>query len=233
MANEERELIQPQGTGRGPGPGHERDKTLRVITGGSIAEAFAGAAAVVLAIIALAGTLPVILAAIATIAVGVALLAQGSSVAAKWSHVAREFRAQRPDERLELVGGLGAEVLGGTAGIVLGVLAILGLAPLVLLPIALLAFGGSLLLGSGVTIELGSGVGPGAYDRYAHLVREASMGASGAQALAGVGAVVLGILALIGTLPETLTLVGLLAVGTAVLFSGSAVSSRLVSRLRR
>lgn len=232
MANEDRNLIQPQGVTPPPTPGREQEKTLRIVSGGSITEAVAGAGAVILAILALAGMLPVTLAAIATIAVGVALLAQGGAAAARWSRLVRDV-SHRPDERFELAGGLGAEVVSGAAGIVLGVLALLGLSPLVLLPVALLAFGGGLLIGSGVTVELGGGVAPAAYDRFANLAREASLGASGAQALAGVASVVLGILALIGTMPLTLTLIGLLAVGAAVLFSGSAVSTRLMHLMRR
>lgn len=233
MANEDRNLIQPQGVAPPPTPGREQEKTLRIVSGGAITEAVAGAGAIILAILALAGMLPVTLAAIATIAVGVALLAQGGAAAARWSRLVRDIGTHRPDERYELAGGLGAEVVSGAAGVVLGVLALLGQSPLVLLPVALLAFGGGLLIGSGVTVELGGGVAPAAYDRFANLAREASLGASGAQALAGVAAVVLGILALIGTMPLTLTLIGLLAVGAAVLFSGSAVSTRLMHLMRR
>ena len=55
----------------------EQRQSAKVVAGGSIIEAIAGLAAVALSIIALAGVLPGYLAAIATIAVGVALLAQG------------------------------------------------------------------------------------------------------------------------------------------------------------
>ncbi len=59
------------------------------------------------------------------------------------------------------------------------------------------------------------------------------MAASGTQMLIGIATIVLGILALIGIDPVTLSLVGLLATGASILFSGSAVSSRMLSVLRR
>src|SRR5262249_29251602 len=63
-----------------PEPEPERQKSIKVVAGGSITEAICGAAVVVLAIIGLAGVLPGTLASIATIAFGVALLAQGSAI---------------------------------------------------------------------------------------------------------------------------------------------------------
>jgi len=212
----------------------EREKTARIVAGGSITEAVAGAGAVLLAILGLAGMLPVTMAAIATIAVGIALLAQGGAVAARWSRIARD--AGYPgDTRVEMSGGVGAEVFGGATGIVLGVLALLGVLPGVLLAIALIAFGGALLLASGVTMELGS-VGAGVGEGGEPPLREVSAGASGLQVLAGVGGVVLGILALLGGLSQmalNLILVGLLVVGGAVLLSGGAVGGRLLSVRRR
>jgi len=60
------------------------------------------------------------------------------------------------------------------------------------------------------------------------LARESASTLSGIQMLAGLGAITLGILAIIKIVPETLSLVGLLAVGAAVLMAGSLVS-RFVS----
>jgi hypothetical protein len=51
----------------------------------------------------------------------------------------------------------------------------------------------------------------------------------GGHALVGVGAVVLGILALVGIAPATLVLVGFLAVSLALLFSGTAMGARLLA----
>jgi uncharacterized membrane protein HdeD (DUF308 family) len=51
--------------------------------------------------------------------------------------------------------------------------------------------------------------------------------AGGWESLVGIGAIVLGILALTGHVPMTLTLVAMLSVGAAILVSGSVLASRL------
>src|SRR5262245_58623971 len=55
-------------------PEPEREKSAKVVAGGSIVEALCGAATVVLAIIGLAGSMPGFLMSVATIVFGVALI---------------------------------------------------------------------------------------------------------------------------------------------------------------
>lgn len=231
--HERRDVI-VESSGRGP-MRHERAerKTAKVIAGGSITEALAGLAAAALAIIGLAGVLPGYLAAIAAIAVGVALLAQGGAVAARWSKTVAETPGYEWSPKSEIGGGMTSEILGGAAGIVLGILALIGVAPQILIPVALLVFGGAMLVGTGATVDLGSMRGAGERERFERSTHEVSVAASGTQMLIGIAAIVLGILALIGIDPLTLSLVGLLAVGASILFSGSAVSSRVLGVLRR
>lgn len=211
----------------------ERDKSAKVVAGGSVTEALCGAATVVLAIIGLAGTLPGYVASIATIVFGAALIAQGGAIAARLRQLLHEASAYEPTTRAELGGGMGAELLGGAAGIVLGILGLIGIGTAVLIPIAVIVFGGSLLLGSGASFDLGNFNAPYEDTRFAHAARQASMASSGTQALVGIGAIVLGILALVGLDPVILTLVALLVLGAAVLMTGTAVSTRMASVLRR
>jgi hypothetical protein len=211
----------------------EPQRSAKVVAGGSVTEAVCGAAAVVLAIIALSGALPGDLASIATIVLGVALIAHGSAIGARFRELTRETAAYEWDTRTELGGGMGAELIGGITAIVLGVLALIGLAPAALVSIAVIVLGGALLLGSAATIDLATLGAPGTHEHAAQLARRASEAASGTQALAGLGAVVLGILALVGVSPFVLSLVALLALGAAAIVSGAAVSSRMVSVLRR
>lgn len=220
----------------GPGPhishrAPDEDRPLKIVAGGSIAEAIAGAGAVVLAILGLSGAMPRSLAAIATIALGVALLAQGGAMASQWSRLAREAGGYREEPRIDLGGSVAAETFGGAAGVVLGVLSLLGILPGVLLPVALLVFGGTLLLGSRVTVDLSSVTDT--QGRRVPMTREAALGATGLQSLAGVAGLVLGILSLVGTSPLTLVLVGLLALSAAVLLSGSAATTQALGSLRR
>jgi hypothetical protein len=211
----------------------ERQKSIKVVAGGSITEALCGAATVVLAIIGLAGVLPGYLASIATIAFGVALLAQGGALAARYSQVIHETLPHEWDTRTEIGGGMGAEVLAGAAGVVLGILGLIGLATGVLIPIAVIVFGGALLLGSGATMDLSTLSGPITNERLAHITHQATVAASGAQVLTGICAIVLGIIALVGVDPVTLTLVALIVVGGSVLLAGSAITSRMASVMRR
>ncbi len=211
----------------------DRQRSARIVAGGSITEAICGAGTVVLAIIGLAGTVPGFMASVATIAFGVALLAQGGAIAARYSRLLRETTPHTWDARNDIGGGMGAEFLAGGAGVVLGILGFLGLGTATLIPIAVIVFGGALLLGSSATADLGALGAPTAYERFAHIARQASAAASGAQVLVGIAAVVLGIIALVGIDPVLVTLVALLVLGASVVFSGTAVSTRMASVLRR
>lgn len=216
-------------------PEPERQKSIKVVAGGSITEAICGAAVVVLAIIGLAGSgsMQGWMASIATIAFGVALLAQGGAIAARYSRLLRETAPAEWDTRAELGGGMGAEFLAGGAGVVLGVLGLLGLATGTLLPIAVIVFGGALLLGSGATVDLGTLAPDIANERFSDISRQATAAASGAQVLLGIAAIVLGIIALVGIDTVAVTLVALLVLGSSVLFSGTALGSRMASVMRR
>lgn len=215
-------------------PVQERQRSIKVVAGGLITEAICGAATVVLAIIGLAGggSLPGYTASIATIVFGVALLAQGGSIAARYQQLLRETVPAEWETRTEIGGGMGAEMLGGAAGVVLGILGLLGIATALLIPIAVIVFGGTLLLGSAATADVGS-LGAVGSERFAHVARQASVAASGTQVLVGVAGVVLGIIALIGVDTATVSLVALLVMGAAGLLTGTALSSRMVSAIRR
>jgi hypothetical protein len=201
------------------------ESMARMAATGSGAEAVAGAGALVLAILGLAGMLPMILASIAVIAAGAAFLFQGAAVAARHRRLALEAGGGE----VEIEAGMSAEILGGLAGITLGILALIGIATIPLLAISAIVFGGTLLFGS-----------PAIYraSRAEHeavvldvIARETAAGAAGAQALVGVGAITLGILALIGLVPHTLVLVAVLSVGSAALLSGGALTSKMVGLL--
>lgn len=206
---------------------HEKERTAEVIFGGSTAEAVVGAGAVVLAILGLANIWPGYMASIATIVVGAALLFQGGAIASRYSDLAQRTGGS------EIGGGVSAEILGGAAGIALGILALLGIMPATLTPVAIIVFGGALLIGSAATARLNSLTTFRMSERARDVTRGAIEMASGTEVLVGIGAIVLGILALLGMAPRTLVLVALLALGAAVLFSGSAVSSRMVSIFKR
>jgi hypothetical protein len=203
------------------------ESMARMAVTGSGAEAVAGAGALVLAILGLAGMLPVILASIAVIAAGAGFLFQGAAVAARHRRLAMEAGG---GER-ELEAGMSAEILGGLAAITLGILALIGIATIPLLAISAIVFGGTLLFGS-PAVYRASRAEP-EVPIFDVIARETAAGAAGAQAFIGVGATTLGILALIGLVPQTLVLVAVLSVGAAALLSGGALMSKMVGLLYR
>ncbi|MGE5184154.1 MAG: hypothetical protein ACM31C_18925 [Acidobacteriota bacterium] len=203
--------------------------TAAVFTGGASLEVIGGAAAVVLAIIGLAGAYPVWMLSIATICAGGALLAEGGSIAARWNDVMRQLGGDT-SERAEVVGGIGTEVIGGAAGIVLGILALVGVMPFVLLSVAAIVFGGSLLLGGAAQPELDALV-PERDARLRRITRGAIQASGGVMVMVGIAAAVLGILALLSVGPiVTLSLIALLCVGGALLVGGGALTARFARR---
>lgn len=211
---------------------HDERRLAAALTTGSTSEVIGGAAGIVLAILGLAGIQAGYMLPIAVIAIGSALVVEGASVMADYSDVFAEIASTR-GEKVELGGGVTAEFLGGAAGVVLGLLALIGLVPITLSAVAVLVFGGALLLGSGAVarlrdLKLNQGT---QHARLQHLAREATLAASGAQVLVALAAGTLGILALTGIAPATLILVALLALGSSIVLSGSAVTTKLLGGL--
>jgi hypothetical protein len=218
-------------------PGREMARSAEVVAGGSMAEAVAGAAAIVLSIVGLAPIWPTYLGPIAAIVIGAGLVLEGGAIAARYAALL-QFAGDTAGTEVELGGGLSAEVLGGIAGIVLGILALIHIVPLALEGVAAIVFGATLLLGCAATAGLnramlrnfsGTMFG-GGISR--HVAAEAVSAAGGAQVLVGLGAVVLGIIALVlvpaGYNSEVLSLVAFLAVGASLLISGAALSGKFL-----
>src|SRR5690606_11872409 len=130
----------------------EEKLTTGVFAGGSTLETLGGLVAVILSILGFSRS-PIAMGAVATIALGVALLAQGASIMARWRQALQRAKGTRLD-RTELVEGVSTEVFGGAVGIVLGVLTLVGIEPTVMLPVAAIVFGGSLLLGGATQPDL-------------------------------------------------------------------------------
>lgn len=201
----------------------------RAAEGGSVTEALGGAAAIVLGILALIGLRPMLLGAIAAIAAGLGVLVAGAAIAGRYAHT---FEVEGLTERREIVGGTGLEALTGVAAIVLGILALLGIAPLTLLAVSAIVLGAGLLMASGSLARLERLISSDALLGEHRLRHDTAYTATGSEVLIGIGAIVLGILALLGLAPLTLTLVALIAVGAVELFSGSVLASGFFSTFR-
>jgi hypothetical protein len=205
----------------------------RVIAGGSVIEAVGGTGALALAILGLAGVFPLQFAAIAVMGIGAALAFEGGAIGAKFSKLL-SVTGGGTLGATELGGGMTAEFLGGVAGMILGLLALLGVAAGTLIPVAAIVFGGALLFGTGATLRLNlmQMTAEQRPDHVQEVTREAVSAAAAVQVLTGIGAVTLGILALVGINPLVLSLVALLSVGASVALCGTAICTRTLTLVR-
>jgi hypothetical protein len=200
-----------------------------MFTSGSTIETLGGLATIVLALIGITGRSQIYMASAACIAAGIALVAQGGSIAARWSDVLRRLDGEHYD-RSELIGGVGTEMFGGLVGIVLGVLSFANVMPFVLLPVAAIVFGGSLLLGGAAQPGLEELV-PARDPHYRRLTHDAIQASGGVMVMVGVAAAVLGILSLLKVGPMlTLSLVAMLCIGAALTVAGGALTARFARR---
>ncbi len=206
---------------------------------GGLVDAVGGIATIVLAVVGLARTAPETMVAIATIVFGAALLIQGGTILSEYARIIFPAGAATSSVGQFRGSSLSAVFLAGAAGIILGILALLGINPAVLTSAAIIAFGAALMLSSNsvwhlhhlkraslATAEQSSASGSEI------LANEMAFGSAGMQALAGLAAIVLGILALAGNNPEVLSLVALLALGGTLILTGSTLSTTVLSFMR-
>lgn len=210
----------------------ESRTTARVIGSGSVMEGIAGAGALALGIMGLVNILPLWMAAIGTIAAGAAFLIEGIAISSRMADLVESDRSGHFDIT-EIGGGVSAEYLAGLAGITLGILALLGISPLPLMAAAVIAFGGALIMGSGTTSRLNYFGAAEVNPATRTMAREALSAASGMQIVAGVGAVVLGIFALVDQPNLTFVLVGLVVTGAAGFIGGSTLGGKLLTIFRK
>jgi hypothetical protein len=219
---------------------HSRTPETAAAFGGAM-DAIGGIATAVLAIIGLAGYRPELLAGVATIVFGAALLIQCGTLLSEYSQVFSPAAAMQTATDAVAGDGLAAMFPVGIAGIVLGILALLGMASYALTSISVIAFGAALMLSAQSVRKLYRMQSEvrrsslSAYTTREFLAGEMAGGSAGIQFLAGLGAVVLGIIAVAGgadVRSEILTLVALLLVGLTNIISGSALSGLVLSFMR-
>jgi len=170
------------------------------------------------------------MASVAVIALGIALFAQGVAITSRWRDAVKRLAKSRGPRPEQVGGGMSIDAFGGLAGVILGLVALGGTRPLVLLPAAVVVFGAALLLGGAMQPDLVY-LAPERNPKVARVTYEAIQTSGGVMVLVGVGAAVLGVLALLDVGPVlTLTLVALLAIGMSLLFAGGALTARLARR---
>jgi hypothetical protein len=194
---------------------------------GGFADAVGGIATVILAIVALSGVNPGVLVPAAVIVFGVALLVQGGTMLSEHARVV--FPAGGVGSMEQFRGGdLSVLFLVGIGGIVLGILAMLGIAAATLTGVSVIAFGAGLILSANSVRELHV-VRPAGMSGHEMIAGEMASGSAGVQLLAGMTAVVLGILAVCGVNPSVLMLSALIVLGGSVVLSGGTLSGMVLS----
>jgi len=209
---------------------------------GGLTEAIGGVATIVLAVVGLAGVHGPMMAAIATIVFGIALLIQGGTMLSEFAAIYFPENA-RGEASTEQAGGASLSILFlvGAGGVVVGVLALLGIESAILTPIASIAFGTALVLTANSVWHLwvlgrasmkGETQAPTMAGREI-LANDMAAGSAGIQALAGLAAIVLGILAVAGHQADlTLNLAALLVLGATVVLTGGSLSATVLSLMR-
>lgn len=201
---------------------------------GGFIDAIGGIATGVVAIVGLNGFAPELMAGIGIIVFGAALLIQGGTLLSEYAHWLNVAPTQSASPEMLADGGLSGLFLFGVTGIVLGILALLGIASAKLAPIAIIAFGTALLLSSSAVrrlyqLQWHAGHAAGTRSQSEILAGGMSSGSAAVQMLAGLSAVVLGILAVSGAYSAALTLTALLVVGVLELLTGSVLSGLVMS----
>lgn len=212
---------------------NERD-VRRIETGGSIAEAVGGIAVGVLAIISLTEATPsVVLVPIAVIVLGIALLAEGSTIAAEFRRLMGVTVDASPVGNMQ-AGGITLEFLAGVGLVVLGILALIGIATEILVAVSVITAGAAMVLRSGMLLEMSDlhNLMSGLPDAQRHLARSSTSGVVSIQVLCGIAAIVLGIIALVTVhfSPLLFGEIGLLVLAGAITF-GSGLWTGSVFRM--
>ena len=211
----------------------QRYMTLRPVRraiGIAFVQAALGVGAATLAVIGLEHFAAAGLLAVATIVVGAALLFEGGVMAARFSTLIS--RMDKAPARLGV--WMAVEFVAGVAGITLGILAILQFSAFVLIPVAAMALGVAQIVNSGLNARLNAlqmtvYKSEGGNQKE---TRETVTPYAGIGGLMGLGALVLGLIALAGMNPLMLSLVAILSVAAAHMLSG-AVSFRMLGAIYR
>ena len=212
--------------------GHDRPRHLmRALAAESTSEALAGAAALVLAIVGLAGMASTYMMTIGVIALGVAFLFDGAVAFTRTWNGAGEAGTAGAGTAAD--NQLSAEVLGGAAGVVLGVLALIGIVPQILCSCAILVFGACMLVATGTqgSARRWQSV-PSNESKMMEAEEESTFAEPGTRPLVALAAIVLGLLAIVNIASMLLTLIGVLVLGASLVINGPGTTTRWSSGFR-
>jgi hypothetical protein len=217
-----------------PEPNHEftdsDPSTLRVgmLVGGTSIELFGGLAGFVLAILGLAGQSPTRMAALASIVLGGAVFLHGCAILARWDDVMHHLDPNRYDHDA-VATGVGVETFAGAVCAVLGILVLVNAVPPGVVAAAGLVLGAGALFGGGAQPQLIE-ITMHPETPIQELAYRTICAASGVLVVTGIVAASLSVLAIIHVGPPLeLTLAADLAIASAMVLAGSALTVRFTS----
>lgn len=185
---------------------------------GSIFQTIGGTGALALGILGVVGVVAFTFDAIASIAAGGALLIGGTALAARYSRLFPDTKS--PKTKTSMVRGMTYQALVGVSAIALGILALVGLASMTLIGASVIALGTALLVASRASLRLDTLLTRDEMESGESVSHSTVSVVSATKVIAGLGAVALGVLALAGLSPLTLTLIAMIAIGTGSLTGG-------------
>ncbi len=208
-------------------------KEFEVLEVGNMPVILAGVAAAVLAIIGLAGIIPSAAIAISAIAIGVALILVGVALGVEKKYILSETILGRFSGPRIISSGIGMEVIAGIASLVLGILAFLHTHPIVLLGADVIVLGMTLLYMCGVDSRLNKYRSNNDEEHKHNYLQETVSTVIDAQFIVGLGAIALGILAILHIASATLILISFLSVGITLALKGITLAARLTQEYRQ
>lgn len=197
-----------------------------------------GAAAVILGIVGLAmpaaqPAVPQYLAAVAGLVLGLVLIALGLDLSNAYARLLAQDTdlAQFGDPLTTPT----ADLVIGAAVVILGILAILSVASTVLVTMEAILIGSGLLLSAGASVRLANIEAAATLEPplARRIAGELAIATAGIRMAAGVAALVLGILGVIGTEPISLALVAMIVAGAATLVDSNTFGNRLLEATLR
>ncbi|MGH7101383.1 MAG: hypothetical protein ACREFJ_03215 [Acetobacteraceae bacterium] len=196
-----------------------------------MAEGLLGAVAAILGIVGLAlaahnGTVSAILDAVSVIVLGIGLIMAG---AALFDSYARMLAAvEGAGSARDAVSGTTLDYFLGAGIVILGILALLHLAAPVLVAVAFILIGAGFALNSAAAVRMvGLEAGEGEVQGPAQRLRtEIVLATFSVRMISGLAVIVLGILAVVGIVPSTLTMIAAIVAGAALAASVTSMPMR-------
>ncbi len=206
----------------------------KTIARGSMMEGIVGLAAGVIAIIGLAGALPEMMLSIASIALGAGLIIEAGAVMGRFSSIVQDIGESAADLSIT-PGGTSVETIAGISGVTLGIIALLGINSMALNSIAVIIFGAAIAFGAGSIAMINSlQASRTMKNQFAkNVMISISAASADIRTLGGLGALAVGVLAVIGINPTILALSGLLAISGILFLETLSQGGNSLSILRR